>query len=214
MKQICTILITISLNSCHLLSYRQEPNEKFNQIINVLPDNNRELKYNGLYTLISIDSSSLVSDTIHRKDDSFIDPIMFYGNGIVDYIGDIYFSNNEKRKSYIDKKNKFTNLPCGIFSVNNKKIEASIYMVFEGNGDGFNIWYLCNFTGVIDGNRILNWKMIPPVPKFTKLEKRQDYNQKKITYLMQSKDFEFKPFIYKTMLDSNNIWINKYKKMP
>ncbi len=212
MKSIFFILFLFCLSSCHLLSYKQKPDVRFTQIIKSSPDINSKLLYNGLYSLVKIDSSYSISDSLGKKNDCYVDPIMVYSNGIIDYIGEIYITNIEKRIKYIKKKNLHPDLPFGVYRVNDEMIEASIYLVFEGNGDSFNIWYLCNFTGEIDGSKIINWRMIPPFPNFTRLEKRQNYNQEKMKYLTQAKDFEFKPFIQKTLLDSNSVWLNKFRE--
>lgn len=211
MKKIFPIFILVTISSCHLLSYKQKPDDRFNLILNSTPDYDHKLLYHGLYSVVKIDSLSTTIDSLSNKDSVFIDPIMFYGNGIVDYIGKFYSTNFEKRINYIDQKNKFKNLPFGVFRVNDDSVEASIYIVFEGNSNSFNIWYLCNFTGMVSGDSITNWRMIPPYPNFTDLEKRQKFNQEKFNYLLQPKAFIFQPFIQKTFLDSNNVWLNKYR---
>jgi len=150
-------------------------------------------------------------DKLHKN--GFIDPIVFYGNGVFTHLG--YRSNyspDEYEKIFRTQIMTGYNERWGVYSISDSIVKATIHWTFEGRGGSFSYSYLCNFEGVIVRKKILNWHMVEPYPNLSKLELGFVYNQSKLQYLKTPKEFTFTPFPEKTLVDSNAVWILKYRQ--
>jgi hypothetical protein len=53
--------------------------------------------------------------------------------------------------------------------------------------------------------------MVPPYPELTEFQLSFGVNLRQLEYLKAKKTFVFQKFPIKTALDSNKVWINRYK---
>ncbi len=205
------MLVLVLVNSC---SYKQQPTASFIQTLNkpVLPENN-PLYLNGVYSMTDCEDTHIMDSLNNLNKNGFIDPLVFYGNGVYTQFG--YRSNysTDKYKEFFIN-GLATEYPkkWGVQSITDSLLKTTIHWVFVGRGGSFSYSYLCNFEGIIENNKIINWHLVEPYPKLSRLEHSFVYNQKLLLYLKTSKEYTFRPFPEKKSVDSNAVWIMKYKQ--
>jgi hypothetical protein len=207
---ITILLLMYILTGC---SYEQQLTASFIQTLNkpVLPYNN-PLLLNGVYSMTDCEDAYIMDSLNNLRKDGFIDPIIFYGNGVFTHLGYCTNYSIEKYQKII-KTQLATGYfqRWGVYNISDSLLKASIHWVFVGRGQSLSYSYLCNFEGIIEKNKILNWHMVEPYPSLSKLEQSFIENQIFLHYLKTPKEFTFKPFPEKTTVDSNAVWIMKYK---
>ena len=96
----------------------------------------------------------------------------------------------------------------GTYSFKGDTISAIIYWPFNRHNANLYANTSCHYKGILmNGDSIVDWKMIPPYPEYDK-----QFNADYITVEIKPKTFYFMKFPAKLMVDSNKVWLNKYRK--
>jgi len=96
----------------------------------------------------------------------------------------------------------------GTFKLKEDTISAIIYWPFNRHNANLYANTSCHYKGILmNGDSIVDWKMIPPYPEYDK-----QFNADYITVEIKPKTFYFMKFPAKLMVDSNKVWLNKYRK--
>jgi hypothetical protein len=213
---ILVFIIPILLTTgCRSFGYTEKPNKDFLLLLNKQSSNTDILQLNGLYSLVEFKGlTNQCSEGVNFDEDIFTDPLFFYGNNIYKNIGGLYSYTREGQKNiFLDSKDHLLNQAAwGVYVIRDSTIYAISYSYFVGTSSIWNNRLLCYFVGKIKSKqRIEDWHMIPPFPNLTRKQSEFKANKLKMIYLTTKKTFVFQKFPIKTSLDSNKVWVNKYK---
>lgn len=210
--------LVIALVACRSFGFVQRPSNDFLHYLNNNQVNNSvSPSLNGLYHLVEFDKSSKEIETAYTNfGEGIIAPIYFYGNHLIKARGTFYFdcsSINREFYSFKDYPNSLLDSKLwGVWSVSDSMINAICYTIFASQSSIWNCYYLCHYQGKLDGkDRIVDWHMVPPYPELTEFQLSFGVNLRQLEYLKAKKTFVFQKFPIKTALDSNKVWINRYK---
>jgi hypothetical protein len=210
-RQTIILLILLLVNSC---AYRPYPNHEFITTINSVPQPNNPIKYlNGVYTMTSYEQDQIIDSMLNSFPGGFIDPIVFYGNGIYTQIGRLNGYSKIEFEGFLNNKNDFlNNTVWGVYTYKDSIIYAQKHSVFMGRGGNISSWHLCHYVGIVRGRQIVDWHLVEPYPALNKLEQGFKFNQKILKHLKSYRDFTYQEFPKKMEIDSNAVWIMKYKQ--
>jgi hypothetical protein len=171
-----------------------------------------KLKFNGFYDNTTFRADELRLDAqgrINTRKYYSVKPTFFFTNGFVFMDGassldSVGYTNIMGNKGLINEQ---TFDAWGPFSIRHDTIRAIVYHHFfknEAIGKRRNLTY---FEGILkDSATIINWKMVPPYPKVN-----MEANGGTMESEKKESTLKFVAFPAKTNIDSNNVWINKYK---
>lgn len=212
---IAFIIPILFTTGCRSFGYIEKPSNDFLDLLNAESTNTDILFLNGLYQLVEYNgSTNKITETKLREGVGYIDPMYFYGNNVFTRTGGLRSHSDSWESSFfVEQKDFLLNRSSwGVYKVKDSIIYAIAYIYFVSSSDIMNTRYLCYFTGKIKNkSRIEEWQMIPPYPLLTKNQAKLNANISQLMYLKAKKTFVFQKFPIKTSLDSNKVWINKFK---
>jgi hypothetical protein len=207
MKQATYILLTVILCCC--MSFRKHKGDKnLAELKNMLHTKRNfdkaHVRFDGVY--------SLYEAGVYDKPMFFLEQFIgFYKNGMVLNSG--YLFNDsliavDWVKKFMGCENTRENGYVGVFDVNKDTIDIICYNSY-GIGNGGVGDFITHFRGIVYANEIY-LKIIAPYPDVKPHNNGNMARNREI--IDKSYVFYFKPFAAKTLIDSNNFWINKYKQ--
>lgn len=212
------LLVTATLFACRGLGYIQKPsNDLIYQLNNKGNGSTILPSLNGMYHLVEFDRSTNEIETAYTNfGEGIIAPIYFYGNHLLMARGTYFFDCSSLNREYyyfVDYPNSLLDRKLwGVWEVKDSVIHAICYTIFESQSSIWNTYYLCHYQGKLVGNnKIVDWHMIPPYPELSEFQLKFGGNHRQLEYLKAKKTFVFQKFPIKTSLDSNKVWINKFK---
>ena len=167
-----------------------------------------KLKFNGFYEnstfrdKLRLDAQGRLNTNKYYS----VKPIFFFTNGLVVMDNASSYDSISYANTLVGI-NELTFDAWGPFSIRHDTIRAIVYHHFfknEAIGKRRNLTY---FEGILkDSATIINWKMVPPYPKVN-----MEANGGTMESEKKESTLKFVAFPAKTNIDSNNVWINKYK---
>jgi len=170
---------------------------------------NTSLKLNGYYALYPEDAGN-------QKRVGPVNPMLFYGNGIIYWRSRVSFNDSKSFGDYYTKyaleQSRYNYSEMGTYEVKNDSIHAMLFCWY--NKDNVNIYdrELTYFTGLIKGDSITKWQMVKPYPSMLTAYPR--FNQDFFKIYSNPRTFHFSHFAEKTQIDSGKFYVNEYRKHP
>ena len=178
------------------------------QLSELLKSYNKEavsgVRFDGVYSFY--DTSVNYCGTRIADQSEYASPIFFFANGLfIGYNGstsDSKFLVQDVQNSVLTKRHHI--LDVAAFEVRNDTIKATGSFVMSTSGNTIR-HFIAHFRGILKSpDTIVNWRMVPPYPKIS-------WRLNDLDYLKKPRMLVFKSLAGKTQIDSNAIWINKFK---
>lgn len=192
------IILTFSLFMYSCKIYKEPVTDRFLSVLNEKYDYSSSLKFNGFYTRQYTDSSI---------DYFAAEPIYFFNNNTLYYdrgvlIKDsIYISLSSLRKDLLESERYKYN--WGTYQIINDTIKAQIYCEYYKKNAHSIQFLISHYQGILVGKNIItNWHIVEPYPKINK-----ELDLKNLEYQKKGRNYIFKEYNSKALVDSNKAWI-------
>jgi hypothetical protein len=211
MKKVFPLLL-LMLYGC--IMKIEKPSAAFLSTLNEPPRDfsGSKLKFNGFYENSTFRADELRLDAQGRiNTDKYysVKPMFFFINGLVIMDNAVSYDSTSY-VNFMGSKgiiNEQTFQAWGPFSIRHDTIRAIVYHFFFKNAAIGKRKNLAYFEGILkDSATIINWKMVPPYPKVN-----MEANGGTMESEKKESTLKFVAFPAKANIDSNNVWINKYK---
>ena len=175
--------------------------DDFKKLLNEPKILDTQIYFNGFYNEECADSDAITDRSV---DSLYLHPLFFFKNGLISYDHYSAYNSAHFKKDITNpkmlKKRQFV-MNWGTYKIEGNEIKAIIVMMYW---DVF-VWEpeATYFSGtIVNKNSIVNWHPVPPFPEI---------KHGGIGLRTGTSKFYFKPFEDKRLIDSNKVWVNKYR---